>query len=527
VKLPGFVERFTSPGGGVLGLLNRPWAIQPEILLEICEIYSAHVAGRPIDLAAIEKRIGKPLDNRPKPYRVEEGGVAVLLIEGVLSKRMNMFSEISGGTSTQLMARDFRAALEDDDVKSILLVIDSPGGEVDGTQEFARLVAEARAVKPVVALAEDTMASAAYWIGSAAQSVYLSSETTQVGSIGVIATHVDRSAADKEAGLKYSEITAGKYKGLGSPHQPLSKEDRGEIQDEVDYIYSIFVNDIAANRGVTPEKVLSDMADGRAFIGQEAIDAGLVDGLVSRADLLEAMSTYGADVAPAIRKAARKAVAAPPADAENYQLDPRANLKSVESDTEQQKENAMDEATAAAAKKLEDENKALTAAREADRARLAAFAEKDVDRFLEKEAIEVVPLKDLKSGNLRSTLLSLAMRDAAGESKSVKIAGADGTTTEVSEYEAVKALLRGLPRKLTQAELTETAIGDDRAASDGELPPNVERYNFAAHGGRKFAQSELHDRVLAHMAAEERAGRKVSYTQAYETIARSNSRKSG
>ncbi|MDQ5870607.1 MAG: S49 family peptidase [Acidobacteriota bacterium] len=523
------MERLTSPGGGVLGLLNRPWAIQPEILLEICEIYRAHVAGRPIDIAAIEKRLGKPLDNRPKPYRVEEGGVAVLLIEGVLSKRMNMFSEISGGTSTQLMARDFRAALEDDDVKSILLVIDSPGGEVDGTQEFARLVAEARSVKPVVALAEDTMASAAYWIGSAAQSVYLSSETTQVGSIGVIATHVDRSAADKEAGLKYTEVTAGRYKGLGSPHQPLSKEDRGEIQDEVDYIYSVFVNDISANRGVTPAKVLSDMADGRIFIGQEAIDAGLVDGLVSRVDLLEAMSRMGADgITVSARRAAKKAVEAPPADPEKVPVDPRANLVSERSDTEQQKEKAMDEATIAATKKLEDDNKALLAASEAARTRLAAFAERDVERFIEKEAVEVISLKDLKSGNARALLLSLAMRDAAGESKSVKMTAPDGTTTEVSEYEGLKSLIRGLPPKLSAEDRREVAVGGDEG-SDGDLPANVERYNFAGHknSGPKFANTEFHDQVLAHMAAEEKAGRKVSYRQAYEAVSRNNSRKSG
>jgi signal peptide peptidase SppA len=268
----------------ILDILSAPWAIEPNKLIELQSIYVTHMRGEKIDIAAVEQRLGRPLNNEQKAYDIVDG-VALLPIEGVIAKRMNLFSQISGGASTQLVARNLRDALADPAVHSVILMIDSPGGSVDGTQALASEVFAAREIKPIVTLASGVMASAAYWIGSAAQGSYIADVTTNVGSIGVVASHVDISQAEAARGVKTTEIVAGKYKRVASQYGPLTEDGRQSIQDAVDYYYSLFVGAIAEHRGVAVDTVLKDMADGRVFIGQQAIDAGLVDG-VSTLDAL-------------------------------------------------------------------------------------------------------------------------------------------------------------------------------------------------------------------------------------------------
>lgn len=266
----------------LLDILTSPWAIEPAKLLEIQAIYATHLRGDKIDIAGVEAKLGRSLNNEQVRYSIQDG-VAIIPIEGVIAKRANLFSQISGGVSTELIARDLRDAMNDPVVHSVILLIDSPGGTVDGTQALADIVASAE--KPIVTLASGTMASAAYWIGSAANSAYIADSTTVVGSIGVVATHTDVSKAEEQRGVKTTEIFAGQYKRIASNYAPLSKEGRQTIQDQVDYTYSLFVSAVAKNRGVSTDTVLNDMADGRIFIGQQAVDAGLVDG-VSTIDAL-------------------------------------------------------------------------------------------------------------------------------------------------------------------------------------------------------------------------------------------------
>lgn len=269
----------------LLDVLTSPWAIQPEKLLEIQAIYTTHLRGEKIDIAAVEARLGRPLANEAKRYEVIDG-VAVIPLEGVIAKRMNLFSQISGGVSSQLAGRDFREAMADPAVHSIILAVDSPGGTVDGTQALADLIKSGRDAKPVVTLASGTMASAAYWIGSAASRAYIADATTVVGSIGVVTSHVDVSGAEAQQGIKTTEIYAGKFKRIASQYGPLTDAGRQTIQEQVDYTYSLFVRAVADQRGVSEEKVLEDMADGRVFIGEQAVSAGLVDGVSTLEQLI-------------------------------------------------------------------------------------------------------------------------------------------------------------------------------------------------------------------------------------------------
>ena len=270
----------------LIDMINAPWALTREAHGEMLDIYETHLKGEKIDIAAIEARIGKPLNNAPKGYFTTDSGVAVLSIEGLISKKMNLLTQVSGGTSLDLLANDFQAALADPAAHSIVLLIDSPGGATMGLQEVGDMIFAARGQKPIVALTDGMMCSAAYWLGSAADAAYISSDTTMVGSIGVIYQHVDRSGADAKAGLKRTSIYAGQYKTLASDSAPLSDAAKTELQAMVDTLYSLFVNTVARNRGVDAHTVLNDMADAKVFLGRDAVKAGLVDGVSTLSSLV-------------------------------------------------------------------------------------------------------------------------------------------------------------------------------------------------------------------------------------------------
>lgn len=274
----------------LLDVMTGPWAIVPAKFAEVQHVYLRHVRGESLSVDELVKIRAARTEKSgsaqpPDPYQ-NVNGVAVIPIEGVLGKKMNLFMDISGGTSTQMLGQALNNALQDPAIQSILLYIDSPGGAVDGTQEVARLIYAARGEKPIVAYTDGMMASAAYWIGAAADQIFISGDTVEIGSIGVVATHVDVSKAEEVRGTKTTEIVAGKFKRVSSSYQPLSDIGRATIQEQVDHLYSVFVQDVATFRGASPETVIKDMADGRIFLGGQAITNGLVDGQQSFDGLL-------------------------------------------------------------------------------------------------------------------------------------------------------------------------------------------------------------------------------------------------
>ena len=273
----------------LLDIVTAPWAVMPAKLEEMKAVYETHLRGDKIkldsDLAAAVKAA-----SADRQSVNSQNGVAVIPMEGVLTKRASWIQALCGMTSMDLVGQDLQEALDDPTIQSIILLIDSPGGTVDGTQTLANQVLAARNQKPVVALADGCCCSAAYWIASACAQVYITGDTTAVGSIGVVATHVDVSASEAQKGRKTTEITAGKYKRIASSYAPLSDEGRATIQAEVDHVCTIFVDNVATNRGVSVDTVLAQMADGRVFLGQQAMDAGLVDGVSTLSDLISQLS---------------------------------------------------------------------------------------------------------------------------------------------------------------------------------------------------------------------------------------------
>lgn len=253
---------------------DEAWGIVPEKLDAIHQALWDHLNGVEIDLTTYAAQVQAQEDEEVF-YTIHQG-VAVIPIYGILSKRMNFFTMISGGTSTQLLLRDFRTALEDDDVEAIVFRIDSPGGTIDGLDRLGDEIYTSRGKKPIVAFGDGLMASAAYLIGSAADAV-MAETTTVLGSIGVVMTHYDYSGVDERKGIKRTHVYAGRYKTVGTEIEPLSDASKQILQSRVDYLYSLFVNTIARNRDVEIETVLTEMADGQVFIGQQAVQAGLID----------------------------------------------------------------------------------------------------------------------------------------------------------------------------------------------------------------------------------------------------------
>jgi signal peptide peptidase SppA len=290
-------------------LVVGPWALTPAMLDELQAVYCTHLRGEKIDLRAVEASIGRPLANQQRSFDVVDG-VAVLPVQGVISPKANLMTQISGGASAQLLQRDLATAMADPRVSAIVLAIDSPGGSVFGSPDLAAQVFAARDTKPIVAHTDGLMASAAYWIGSAAGAVYNSGPTVMVGSIGVVARHINANRPD------VTEITAGAYKRIASDAGPLTEEGRAYMQAQVDYYYSLFVDAVAQHRGVSTEQVLSDMADGRVFIGQQAIDAGLVDGVSTLDALVAQMAADPGSVTRRPGSPKRRSARGPRADAD-------------------------------------------------------------------------------------------------------------------------------------------------------------------------------------------------------------------
>jgi signal peptide peptidase SppA len=260
---------------------ERPWAIQPAMLAVIEELVSLRAAGTPLTDDQIHERIAA-VENGPRRGAARAQGVAVIPIYGVIAPKANLFSEMSGATTVEGLTRSFREAQADPDIGAIIFDVDSPGGSVEGITELANEIQAARGGKPIVAVANHTMASAAYWIASAADEI-VASPSAMLGSIGIIAMHLDVSAQDEMVGEKYTFITAGDGKADGNEHEPLTDETRADIQSDIDDFYDLFTGDVAQARGVPVAKITGEWkAD--MFTAKRAVVAGLAD----RVDTLDA-----------------------------------------------------------------------------------------------------------------------------------------------------------------------------------------------------------------------------------------------
>lgn len=210
------------------------------------------------------------------------GNVALIPVEGII---------MTSGTSTVLgepvvasdtIVKFIEEAAESSQIEAIVLEINSPGGSPVASDEIGTAIKNAKdSGKPVVAVIREVGASGGYWIASATDYI-IANRMSATGSIGVISSYVEFSGLMEDYGVGYEQLTAGKYKDMGTPFRQLKEEERDLFQNKINKIYDIFIDEVALNRNMPREKVM-DLATGEVYLGIEALNLGLIDQLGDKA----------------------------------------------------------------------------------------------------------------------------------------------------------------------------------------------------------------------------------------------------
>ncbi len=318
--------------------LEHPWAVTPTHRHVIAQILARRLAGEDVDPAVLQAAAAS---RAALPQAKRGGGLALIPIHGTIAPRINLLSEMSGGATFEQLEGDLATAVADPTVQTIILDVNSPGGNVAGATEFARAVLKARAQKPIVAVAHHLMASAAYWVGACATEI-VASPSAEVGSIGVFALYEDISAALEEMGVKRTVISAGRFKAEGVAEGPLTDEMREHLQSRVDLYYTRFVTDVAAGRGIKVDQVKRAFGEGRTLNADAALSAGMVTRIGTLADTIARLQPRSSGAAPLSMAAARAsndlpplepdAVADPPTPATSQEPSPATLQERVSAD---------------------------------------------------------------------------------------------------------------------------------------------------------------------------------------------------
>lgn len=274
--------------------LNRPLLLHPTKAEVIWHVLHGRL---PVDgalagpLPADANRFLGRNSREDGSYRMvrAQNGVGILPIVGSLVNRGAWIGTSSGLVSYEGIGAMLRDAEADPEIHSVLLDIDSPGGEATGMFSVAEQIRQLSAKKPVTAFVNDMAASAAYGLASAAGEIVVS-PTSMVGSIGVVLTHLDRSAEMSQRGIKPTLIYAGAHKVDGHPYGPLPAAVEADLQAEVSKIYDQFVGLVARGRRTLSATDIR-VTEARTFIGQDAIARGLADRMASLDEVLAALSS--------------------------------------------------------------------------------------------------------------------------------------------------------------------------------------------------------------------------------------------
>lgn len=259
-------------------VLAAPWAITPEYMELIAAIAEREheFAG---NLEALEAKLGRPLGNTMTAS--VRDGVAVIPVEGPLFKRASLFAAMSGATDYATIARDFTVAQQDPAISATILVIDSPGGEVRGVAELEAMIRAAE--KPVWVFVEGAMASAAFWLGSAADKI-IASPTSSIGSVGAMAGYKLTNAKPGER--SYTFVSSQSPQKNAGPETDAGAR---QIQANVDHIADVFIDTLARNRNTSREVVLESFGQGAVFVAGEAEKRGMIDGIGTFESTLETL----------------------------------------------------------------------------------------------------------------------------------------------------------------------------------------------------------------------------------------------
>ncbi len=263
-------------------LQHREWLIQPDALHAISSSFQAHA-----------DRGGFLPKQEPQNSLLSiEDGIGVVAIEGPILRKPDLFAKVFyGATSSEEIADALQEIAGRDDIRAVLLNIDSPGGTVAGTPELVNAVAALDKKKPVYAFSSGLMCSAAYWVASQARAIY-ATPSAQVGSIGVVQAVVDNSAALDRDGIKVEVFSVGKYKAMGAPGTPLTDDQRELISANLAEIASDFHAAVLARGRAIPAEAM----EGQTFSGRQAQRHNLAGVVPDRNEAMRRLRVYYAAV---------------------------------------------------------------------------------------------------------------------------------------------------------------------------------------------------------------------------------------
>jgi ClpP class serine protease len=372
--------------------LGTPWAIRPDVLEQILAIAAREHEVTPEALEAYRAESVARADTLE-----QRGSVAILTATGPLFRRANLFTEFSGATSYDILRRDLQVALDNRDVRSILLNIDSPGGAVNGCGELAKAIYAAE--KPVVAYVGGTGASAAYWLASAARQVVVD-DSAELGSIGVLLGITDTREQDRARGVRDIEFVSSQSP-MKNPDPDLP-EGAASYQKRADDLAAVFIAAVAKHRGMMPAEVTAEFGQGGVFVGADAVAAGMADSVGTFEDTLARLSREQ-DIprAPAVKDRRRAALDEPAAEP----AAPHSRSKEKLMADEQQ----AGEQPAAPTVDVDAERKAAVAA---DRKRRSEIMGLDEAQGREALAEHLYGSTDMSVEAIRATLAAAPRADA-------------------------------------------------------------------------------------------------------------------
>lgn len=268
-------------------VFSQVWAIQPEKLSDIAAFISLKHGGGMVDAETVRQihAANEVAAARARNLSNTPGSVAVLPIYGIINQRYAGDFSGPSGTSVQKLTQQFRQAVSDPSIKAIVFDVDSPGGSVNGVDELAKEIFDARKQKKIIAVSNCLCASAAYYLASQASEMVVS-PSSLTGSIGVYQLHEDDSEFYKSVGVQFSFISAGKYKIEGNSYQPLDDDARSSMQSMVDDYYGMFTKAVSRGRGVALKAVQGGFGEGRVLTAQNAVKQNLADRVGTLDDVL-------------------------------------------------------------------------------------------------------------------------------------------------------------------------------------------------------------------------------------------------
>lgn len=261
-------------------LYYRPLVITRAKHMAICRVLESRLAAEGV--LRTEEEDGEKAEtlNELEAYGYRTyGATAIIPVHGILGKHLDWLAMSSGGCDCDTVAAMIDVAQFDQNVEKLLFDFRSPGGSVTGLPELGRKIAGVKG-KETQGFTDSECCSGALWLAMQCESFYCT-QSSQVGSIGVWTAYIDLSKAMKKAGEKVQAISAGKYKLMGAYWKPLTDEELGLLQADVDKIYRQFCEAVNLRREVKEE-----FMQGQIFDGEEAVEAGIADGLVEEMEEL-------------------------------------------------------------------------------------------------------------------------------------------------------------------------------------------------------------------------------------------------